>query len=68
MTFPCPYCHRPLRLQDADVLSEAAAICVGRRKVHSGGRNGGRPVGYRKCPKCGKFHYQEEMKRCNATV
>lgn len=61
MTFPCPYCKKPLRLEDADVLSQAAAIHNSRRITHGAGS--GRPRGYRKCAKCGKFHLPNQCSK-----
>ena len=72
MTIPCPKCNYPVYAPDTEplsedaVLSQAARIHNSRRKLNSGGRNGGRPRGCRKCAKCGKFHKQEEMNKCKA--
>ena len=64
MTFPCPYCRKLVHVGDSAILAEAGAISSARRKSHGAGS--GRPRGYRKCPKCGKLHQPEEMRKCKA--
>jgi hypothetical protein len=43
------------------LLSEAARRSNAKRKVHSGGSNGGRPKVLKPCPKCGDTFGAREM-------
>lgn len=45
------------------LLSEAARRSNAKRKVHSGGRNGGRPKILKPCPKCKEMFGVRELER-----
>ena len=63
MTIKCQSCGAdvPVKQEHMMPIVRAYGKITGREA-----KNTGRPVGYRKCPKCGKMHKQEEMLKCKA--